>query len=100
MVAGFKHHLGCPEGGLSRQQGGDVTRQPDLNAGLRQRFQDDVDKCRSAPGKACNSVQMFLFHYYGAAHGGEEQGGEVQLLLGGVTSTAESSDAGSQHRWS
>src|SRR5256886_10312275 len=48
VIAGVELHLRGAEQGLRGEDGGDVARQPDLHARLRERLQDDVDERRTA----------------------------------------------------
>ena len=97
VVAGLKHHAGGAEGGLRGEEGGDITRETDVDASLCEGLNDDVEEGRAGAAETRDSVHVFFIDYDGAADCREDALCERHLVRGAVQASAESGDAGGDH---
>ena len=81
VLAGLPEHLGRAEHGLHHQLGGDVPGQPEVDAGLDHRLDDEEQVRRTGAGDRRHRILVALRHRHHPAGRGEDLGDPVQVVL-------------------
>src|SRR5882762_1372204 len=93
VVTGIELHLRGAEQRLRREQCRDIARQTDLHAGLGERFENDVDECRTTRREAGHRIHVLLVHHHRPAYRVEQPPGGVEMRVRRVLPPADAGHA-------